>query len=173
VAGQGLVAPATGEQTGEEEQLGEVELEVLPVGVMCHHLPALESWKTQWSWRGVLLVLPEVGWATMLRVGLLEAQDVSCCLTHLDRSFLGLWQDSEERSQGSWEPQRRAWRGVEWEGKLQAGRQVGALAVEQELIGELEPPVARVPAALEAQLVLKEQPVLEVQVALEVQAGMN
>lgn len=68
MAGQEPVAPVTGEQTGEEEQLGEVELEVLPVAVMFLHLPSLESWRTQWSWRGVLLVLPEVGWAQVLRV---------------------------------------------------------------------------------------------------------
>lgn len=70
MAGQEPVAPVTGGQTGEEEQLGEEELEVLPVGVMCLHLLSLESWRTQWSWswRGVLLVLPEVGWATVLRV---------------------------------------------------------------------------------------------------------
>jgi len=100
-------------------------------------------------------------------------QDAPCCLTHLDQSFLGLWQDSEGRSQGSWEPQRRASRGVEWGGKLQAGRQVEAPAVEEELIGELELSVGKVPVALEAQLALEELPVLEVQVALEVQAGMN
>jgi len=62
---------------------------------------------------------------------------------------------------------------VEWGGKLQAGRQVEAPAVEEELIGELELPVGKVPVALEAQLALEELPVLEVQVALEVQAGMN
>ena len=115
MAGQEPVAPVTGEQTGEElKQLDEEELEVqLPVGLRCLLLHVLGSWRTHWSWRGVLLALPEVGWAKALRVGLLEVQDVEvqdvpCCLTHLDQSFLGLWQDSEGRSQGSWEPQRRA-----------------------------------------------------------------
>ena len=56
---------------------------------------------------------------------------------------------------------------MEWEGKLQAGRQVGVLAVEEELLGELELPVAKVPLALEAQVALEEQP------ALEAQVGMN
>jgi len=50
---------------------------------------------------------------------------------------------------------------VEWEGKLRAGRQVAVPAVEEELLGVLELPVAKVPVALEAQ------------VALEVQVGMN
>jgi len=107
-------APVTGEQTGEElEQLDEEELEVqLPVGLRCLLLHVLGSWRTHWSWRGVLLALPEVGWAKALRVGLLEVQDVEvqdvpCHLIHLDWSFLGLWQDSEGRSQGSWAPQRR------------------------------------------------------------------
>jgi len=70
VAGQEPVALVTGEQTAgeEQEQLDEGELEVLPVGEMCLHLPLLGSWRTQWSWRGVLLVLPEVDWATVLRV---------------------------------------------------------------------------------------------------------
>jgi len=56
---------------------------------------------------------------------------------------------------------------VEWEGKLRAGRQVGELAVEEELLGELELPDVKVPAALEVQLVL------EGQLALEVKAGRN
>jgi len=50
---------------------------------------------------------------------------------------------------------------VEWEGKLRAGRQVGELAVEEELLGELELPDVKVPAALEVQL------------ALEVKAGRS
>ena len=114
MAGRELVAPVTGEQTGEElEQLDEEELEEQPpVGLRCLLLPALGSWRTHWSWRGGLLALPEVGWAEALRVGLLEVQDVEvqdvpCHLIHLDWSFLGLWQDSEGRSQGSWAPQRR------------------------------------------------------------------
>ena len=62
MAGQEPVAPVTGERTAgeEQEQLDEGELEVLPVGEMCLHLPSLGSWRTQWSWRGVLLVLPEI-----------------------------------------------------------------------------------------------------------------
>jgi len=56
---------------------------------------------------------------------------------------------------------------VEWEGKLRAGRQVGEPAVEEELLGELELPDVKVPAALEVQLVL------EGQLALEVKAGRN
>jgi len=107
-------APVTGEQTGEElEQLDEEELEVQPpVGLRCLLLPALGSWRTHWSLRGVLLALPEVDWAKVLKADLLEVQDVvvqdvTCHLIHLDWSFLGLWQDSEGRSQGSWEPQRR------------------------------------------------------------------
>lgn len=56
---------------------------------------------------------------------------------------------------------------MEWEGKLQAGRQVGAPAVEEELLGELELPVGKVPTVLEVQLALEEQP------ALEAQVGMN
>ena len=55
----------------------------------------------------------------------------------------------------------------EWEGKLRVGRQVGVPAVEEELVGELELPVVKVPAASEV------QPVLEVQPALEVKAGRN
>lgn len=108
-----LVAPVTGEQTGEElEQLDEEELEVRPVGLRCLLLLALGSWRTHWSWRGGLLVLPEVDWAKVLKADLLEVQgvvvqDVPCHLIHLDWSFLGLWQDSEGRSQGSWAPQRR------------------------------------------------------------------
>lgn len=50
---------------------------------------------------------------------------------------------------------------MEWEGKLQAGRQVVAQAVEQEL------PVVKVPAVLEEPLALEAQP------ALEAQVGMN
>ena len=46
---------------------------------------------------------------------------------------------------------------MEWEGKLEAGRQVVAPAVEQ----ELELPVVKVPAVLEEPL------------ALEAQAGMS
>jgi len=101
-------APVTGEQTGEElEQLDEEELEEqLPVGLRCLLLLALGSWRTHWSWTGVLLALPEVGWTKVLRVDSLEVQDVLSHLIHLDLSFLGLWQDSEGRSQGSWEPQR-------------------------------------------------------------------
>jgi len=108
VAGREPVAPVTGEQTGEElEQTDEEELEEqLPVGLRCLLLLALGSWRTHWSWTGVLLALPEVDWAMVLKVDLLEVQvvveqDVLCCLIHLDWSFLGLWQDSEERSQGS------------------------------------------------------------------------
>lgn len=56
---------------------------------------------------------------------------------------------------------------MEWEGKLQAGRQVAVPAVEEELLGVLELPVAKVPVALEAQVALEAEP------ALEVQAGMN
>ena len=52
---------------------------------------------------------------------------------------------------------------MEWEGKLQAGRQVVAPAV----VEELELPVVRVPAVLEEPLALEEQP------ALEAQVGMN
>lgn len=55
---------------------------------------------------------------------------------------------------------------MEWEGKLQAGRQVGELAVEEELLGELELPVVKVPVALEVQVALEEQPVLETQVGM-------
>ena len=113
MAGREPGAPVTGEQTGEElEQLDEEELEEqLPVGLRCLLLLALGSWRTHWSWRGGLLALPEVGWAKALRVDSLEVQnvveqDVLCCLIHLDWSFLGLWQDSEGRSQGSWAPQR-------------------------------------------------------------------
>jgi len=83
-------APVTGEQTGEElEQLDEEELEEqLPVGLRCLLLLALGSWRTHWSWTGVLLALPEVGWAKALRLDLLEVQDVVvrdvlCCLIHL------------------------------------------------------------------------------------------
>lgn len=56
---------------------------------------------------------------------------------------------------------------VEWEGKLRAGRQVGEPAVEEELIGELELPVVKVPVVLEGQLAL------EVQLVLEVRAGRS
>jgi len=114
VAERELVAPVTGEQTGEElEQLDEEELEEqLPVGLRCLLLPVLGSLRTHWSWRGGLLALPEVDWAKVLKADLLEVQDVvvqdvPCHLIHLDWSFLGLWQDLEGRSQGSWEPQRR------------------------------------------------------------------
>ena len=56
---------------------------------------------------------------------------------------------------------------MEWEGKLQAGRQVGAPAVEEELLGELELPVGKVPTVLEVQLALQGQ------LVLEVKAGRN
>ena len=62
---------------------------------------------------------------------------------------------------------------MEWEGKLQAGRQVAVPAVEEELLGVLELPVAKVPVALEAQVALEVQVALEEQPALEEQVGMN
>lgn len=70
MAGQEPVAPVIEERTAagvEQEQLGEGELEGLPVDVRCLHLLSLGSWRTQWSWMGVLLVLPVVGLATVLR----------------------------------------------------------------------------------------------------------
>lgn len=107
VVGQEQVFPVIEEQTGEEGQLDEEEFEMLPVGLMYLHLPSLESLRTRWYWRGLLLALPEVGWAMVVTAGLLEVQGVPCYLIHHDWSFLDLLQDSEGRSQGSWVPQRR------------------------------------------------------------------
>ena len=62
VARRGLVAPVTGEQTGVEE-IGERLVGLIGL----HLLHELGSWRTGWSLRDVLPVLPVVGSAELVK----------------------------------------------------------------------------------------------------------